>query len=116
VPGHLEQILDNLIDNALEATPASGTVDLRVSRAAGAVEVHVSDTGRGMSEPDRLRAFDAFWTNGNGSRSSSTGLGLAIAEQLARACHGSLRLDRAPTGGIDAVVEFPSATAPASTT
>ncbi|MEY2571669.1 MAG: hypothetical protein QOE63_2019 [Acidimicrobiaceae bacterium] len=104
VPGHLDQILDNLIDNALEATPAGGTIDVRAVRANGTIELHVSDSGPGMSDDDRRRAFDPFWTRANG-----TGLGLAIAEQLARSCNGSLRLEHAPTGGIDAVAQFPVA-------
>ena len=107
VPGHLEQILDNLIDNALEASEPHTTVALRALTVAASVEVHVVDEGHGMSETDRRRAFDPFWQGPDGHSRGSTGLGLAIVEQLARACRGSITLERAPSGGIDAVVRFP---------
>jgi signal transduction histidine kinase len=107
VPGHLEQILDNLVDNALEASDPRTAVVLRALRVATTVEVHVIDEGHGMSETDRRRAFDPFWQGADGHSTGSTGLGLAIAEQLARACRGSITLQRAASGGIDAVARFP---------
>lgn len=110
VPGHLEQILDNLIDNALDACPAGGSVALRVATLSDAIELHVSDTGPGMTEDERRRAFDPFWQNPNGESSGSSGLGLAIAQQLARSSRGSISLETSPSGGVDAVVRFPALT------
>lgn len=99
-PGHLEQILDNLIDNALDASPAGSSIELRVVGN----EVHVIDHGRGMTDDERHRAFDPFWRgSGNG-----TGLGLAIVDQLARSNDATIVLNRSSTGGIDAVVRFAS--------
>ena len=106
VPGHLEQILDNLIDNALDVSPAESTVTLRSERVGGYVEIHVIDEGPGMSEEERRDAFAPFWQSATGRRAGSSGLGLAIAQQLAWASQGSLRLDRSARGGIDAVVRF----------
>ncbi len=106
VPGHLEQILDNLIDNALEVSPPESTVTLGSARVGGYVEIHVSDEGPGMTEEDRRAAFAPFWQSPTGRRAGSSGLGLAIAQQLARTSQGSLRLDQSPRGGIDAVVSF----------
>ena len=106
VPGHLEQILDNLIDNALDVSPPDSTVTLRSARVGGFVEIHVIDEGPGMTEEERRDAFAPFWQSATGRRAGSSGLGLAIAQQLARASQGSLRLDRSPRGGIDAVVRF----------
>ena len=107
VPGHLEQIIDNLVDNALDASRPGGTVDLTATRVDGVVEVHVVDQGTGMSDDERVHAFDPFW-RGPGSR-EGTGLGLAIVDQLARASRGTVALERSGSGGIDAVVRFPSA-------
>jgi signal transduction histidine kinase len=107
VPGHLEQILDNLIDNALEASEPHTTVVLRAVVVAASIELHVIDEGHGMSETERRRAFDPFWQGPDGRSTGGTGLGLAIAEQLARACRGSITLQRAPSGGIDALVRLP---------
>ena len=106
VPGHLEQILDNLIDNALDVSPPDSTVTLRSARVGGFVEIHVIDEGPGMTEQERRDAFAPFWQSATGGRAGSSGLGLAIAQQLARASQGSLRLDPSPRGGIDAVVRF----------
>ncbi|MEO5680848.1 MAG: HAMP domain-containing sensor histidine kinase [Acidimicrobiales bacterium] len=107
VPGHLEQILDNLIDNALEASQPGGTVDLHAAQISQTIEIHVTDVGRGMTNSERAHAFDPFWQSPHGHASGSTGLGLAIAQQLARACSATITLDPSPAGGIDAIVRLP---------
>ncbi len=104
-PGHLEQVLDNLLANALDATPAAGSVSLQAVRVGDAIEVHVIDDGPGMSSADRTRAFDRFWRR-EGAPHGGTGLGLAIVAQLARMSGGTARLDASPSGGIDAVVRL----------
>ena len=104
-PGFLEQVLDNLLSNALDATPPGGTVSLRTERVGDEVEVHVVDTGPGMSATDRARAFDRFWRKDESAR-DGTGLGLAIAAQLVRASGGATWLDEAEGGGVDAVVRL----------
>lgn len=109
VPGHLEQVLDNLIDNALEATPAGGTVSLHAGRAGPSVELHVIDTGPGMTPDERARAFDPFWQGTSANRTGTTGLGLAIVEQLVRASGGTITLGSSPSGGVDAVVRLATA-------
>jgi signal transduction histidine kinase len=108
VPGHLEQILDNLIDNALEASPPGGTIVLRATSVGDGVEVHVIDEGRGMTDDELRRAFDPFWQGPGGQATGSTGLGLAIAEQLVRASRGTITLTRSPAGGVDAAIRFPT--------
>jgi signal transduction histidine kinase len=105
--GHLEQILDNLVDNALEATPAGGTVELSAALVDGAVEVHVRDDGAGMSVDELRHAFVPFW-RGRGAGSSGTGLGVAIVDQLARASGGTAALRSSTGGGVDAVIRLPA--------
>lgn len=104
-PGYLEQVLDNLLANALDATPEGGTVTLAGGRDGDAVEIHVVDTGPGMSAEERTRAFDRFWQK-DGEPHEGAGLGLAIVAQLVRASGGSARLEAAPGGGLDAVVRL----------
>jgi signal transduction histidine kinase len=106
VPGHLEQILDNLIDNAVDVTPEGGTVQLAFASTGRAVEIHVADEGPGMSDEERRRAFDPFWQGGNRHANGSAGLGLAIVEQLARGSGGTVALHPSAAGGIDAVVRL----------
>ena len=108
VPGHLEQILDNLIDNAVDVTPPGGTVQLAFSIVGPLVEIHVADEGPGMSADERRRAFDPFWQGSNRQANGSAGLGLAIVEQLARGSGGSIALHPSESGGIDATVRVPA--------
>lgn len=113
-PGHLEQVLDNLLANALDATPAGGTVTLRTLVLADTVEVHVIDSGPGMTPNERARAFDRFWRP-EGSTAEGTGLGLAIVDQLIRVSGGEVELVAGKDSGIDAVVRLEAATPPRRT-
>jgi signal transduction histidine kinase len=108
VPGDLEQVVDNLIDNALGATDPGHSVTLAAHRENGSIEIHVIDDGRGMSDVDRAHAFDPFWRGADTAWSDGTGLGLAIAAQLTRASRGTLTLERSKSGGIDAAVRVPA--------
>lgn len=109
IPGALEQILDNLLANALRVSPPATTITLATTHTAQAVELHVIDQGPGMSEADRRRAFDRFW-RASDTHHDGTGLGLPIVEQLTRASGGHVALDPAPGRGIDAVVRLRPAT------
>jgi DNA-binding response OmpR family regulator len=63
-PGHLEQILGNLLANAVEASPPGHGIEVGVTESDSAVTVHVRDHGTGLSEQERQRAFDRFWQSG----------------------------------------------------
>jgi signal transduction histidine kinase len=102
-PERLEQVLDNLIANALEAAPPASAVTISTRRARGRIELHVRDEGPGLTAEERARAFDRFWRGRNGSGS---GLGLAIVRRLVVADGGDVELLPAPGGGIDAVVRL----------
>jgi signal transduction histidine kinase len=105
-PDAVEQILDNLVSNALDAAPASTTVVVRVEQNGDEVAIHVVDEGPGLDPTEREQAFNRFW---RGRRDTAgTGLGLAIVRRLAEAAGGSARLDEGPGGrGLDAVVCLP---------
>lgn len=109
-PGALEQVLDNLIANALEAAPPGSAVNLSAQRTEGAIRVDVSDHGPGMAPGARAHAFDRFW-RGREDRSGS-GLGLAIVKSLVEADSGSVELGEAPTGGLRVRVVLPETTTP----
>lgn len=109
VPGAPEQIIDNLIDNALDVSPSGGELRLELRRgAADAVEIHVIDDGPGLGPEEREAAFGRFW-RGRRATAGGSGLGLAIVRQLAQAGGGTAELRAAESGGIDAVVRFRSA-------
>lgn len=111
LPDALEQIIDNLLSNALRVSPPQTTITLATAWAHGApatVELHVIDQGPGMSEEQRRRAFDRFW-RAHDADHEGTGLGLPIVKQLARASRGEVTLQAAPGGGLDAVVRLRTA-------
>ncbi|MEU1461133.1 HAMP domain-containing sensor histidine kinase [Streptomyces sp. NPDC005727] len=102
LPGALEQVIDNLVANALRVSPPGTTVTLH--RAPGA-ELHIIDQGPGMTEADRARAFDRFW-RAAGSHHDGTGLGLPIVRHLVQASGGDITLHSTPGTGLDAAVRL----------
>ncbi len=105
----IEQVLGNLLSNALRHTPNGGQVICRLQRAPGApqaIEFSVADSGPGIPVEALTRVFDRFYRvdRGRARADGGTGLGLAIVKQLVKTHGGSVRADNLPTGG--AVVTF----------
>lgn len=108
VAGDLEQILDNLLANALDASPVGSTITVTLQPARrDRLEIHVLDEGPGLSDEERARAFDRFW-QGPGRHGGHSGLGLAIVRQLAQRNGVSVELAPGPGRGLDAVVHLRS--------
>ncbi|WP_406482205.1 sensor histidine kinase [Streptomyces sp. NBC_01615] len=112
VRGTLEQIIDNLLSNALRVSPPGTTITLAAATAqAGSdstpltVELHVMDQGPGMTETERHRAFDRFWRAAD-AHHDGTGLGLSMVQRLTHASGGEVTLNATPGGGLDAVVRL----------
>jgi signal transduction histidine kinase len=109
VAGALEQILDNLLSNALCVSPPGTTITLTTAAAVAdgsrTVALHVIDQGPGMTEADRQRAFDRFWRAAD-AHPDGTGLGLSMVQRLTHASGGDVSLHAAPGGGLDAVVRL----------
>ena len=106
--GVIDQALDNLIANAIDATPAGSAITLAAQRADDMVELHVTDQGPGMTDTQRRRAFDRFWRAGTTDH-NGFGLGLPIVQRLVTASGGTIDLRDAPGGGLDAVIRLPTA-------
>ncbi|HEX5043868.1 MAG TPA: HAMP domain-containing sensor histidine kinase [Candidatus Polarisedimenticolaceae bacterium] len=107
----LRQVLGNLLDNALTATPAGGRVWLRVGAANGSVSFEVADTGPGVPADKRDAVFEPFLRL-DGARARGTGgagLGLAIVRRWVEAHGGRVALDEAPGGGARVRVSLPAA-------
>jgi len=109
--GHLEQVLDNLIANALEALSAGCHVAVTATTTAAGAQITVADDGPGMSAEDRERAFLRFTT----SNPNGTGLGLAIVHRLVTSNGGTARLAETPGGGLTAILDFPGVPATGGT-
>ena len=105
VSGHgwlLRELLSNLVDNAIKYTPAGGSVTircgtrLRSAEGAGAF-LQVEDDGPGVPPAERARVLQRFYRV-PGTEGEGTGLGLPIADEIARAHGATLVLDVGPSG------------------
>ena len=99
--GRVEQVLDNLLSNALDASPPGTKIVVSVRDGL----LQVTDEGSGLSSEQRDRAFDRFW---RASKAPGSGLGLSIARRLVEVDGGTIELRAAATGGVDAVVRYPA--------
>ena len=114
-PKRLQQIMLNLLTNALKFTPAGGEISVRCESEDGRVRITVSDTGIGIP-PDYLpRIFSPFVQVEGAAVSSSSsqgvGLGLAISRDLARAMNGDVAVDSRPGEGSSFHIDLPAAQA-----
>ncbi|MFI5883607.1 ATP-binding protein [Streptomyces sp. NPDC051554] len=103
-PGHLEQVLDNVLSNALEVSPDGATITVRSELRGDGVELTVADEGPGMSDADKSRAFDRFWRGQGLTGRSGSGLGLAVVRQLVTDDGGTVALRDAPDSGLSVVI------------
>lgn len=104
----LRALLRNLVDNAIRYTPVMGTVTIELSRSDKSAEIAISDTGPGMTEEVRHKAFARFFRGDNVPETTGTGLGLAIAHRAAERLGAGLALEDGRTGsGLTVVVVFP---------
>jgi signal transduction histidine kinase len=108
-PNLLRQVIENLVDNAVQAMSSGGalTVTLVNAESDGArgVELQIQDTGEGMDTGVRSRALDPFFT----TRPSGTGLGLAIVSRIVDAHGGSILIKSQPGTGTVMHVFLPQA-------
>jgi signal transduction histidine kinase len=103
--GSLDQVLDNLFSNALHVLRPGGRITVEALPRETNVELHISDTGPGMSAEHRARALDRFWRAGPAG--TGTGLGLAIVNRLITADGGAVELRQAAAGGLDVTLTLP---------
>jgi signal transduction histidine kinase len=111
-PDAVERMLSNLLDNARQATPAGGRIDVTMRVVGGQVWIEVADTGPGVAAQDAERIFNRFVrgdpARSRGSTGSGTGLGLPIARALARGHGGDLSCrPRASGNGACFVLSLP---------
>ncbi|VAV89635.1 hypothetical protein MNBD_ACTINO01-2043, partial [hydrothermal vent metagenome] len=105
VPDGLEQVLDNLLDNAIRYSPPGGVVTVSVERELdGSCLISVADTGPGVPDEDIERLFDRFWRGA--SDQPGTGLGLAIVDHLVTRAGGTVSASETPGGGLTVTVRL----------
>jgi signal transduction histidine kinase len=107
IPGALEQVIDNYIDNALGIVPANSTITVKISVESELTKISVIDEGPGIPEADIAKAFNRFWRARSDTHGS--GLGLAIVDRLATASGGRAELVNLSPKGLSADAYFPTA-------
>jgi signal transduction histidine kinase len=107
-PQRFEQIISNLVGNAIRYVPEGGKVWITADETQDRLKINVNDNGKGMSSEDLPYIFERFWRKDK-SRSRAlggTGLGLAIAKHLVEAQGGTIGASNLPEGGLQVVIEF----------
>lgn len=107
-PQRTEQVIGNLVGNALRYIPAGGKVWLVLEETENSVRLFVNDNGLGVPREDLPYLFDRFWRKekSRARLSGGTGLGLAITKQLVEAQGGTIEARNLPEGGLQVVIEW----------
>jgi two-component system, OmpR family, sensor histidine kinase KdpD len=109
----IEQVLVNLLENAVKYTPPGSPVQIRARKCPTGVEIVVADRGPGIPAGEEQRIFEKFYRV-NGGQGGGVGLGLAICRGIVMAHGGQLFVDRRPGGGAEFRFQLPVDGAPPS--
>jgi signal transduction histidine kinase len=105
----LEQVLDNLIENAIKFTPAGGAITLGGDTWKDRIRITISDTGVGIPEDLRQRVFEKYFqiTNTRQDQTTGLGLGLAICQEIVQRHGGEIEIHDTPGGGATFMIFLP---------
>jgi len=101
----LQQVLLNLLTNALQASPVGGLITVSGWRAGKWAELRVTDNGPGIAKEMRTVLFEPFRT----SKARGAGLGLSVCKKIIDGCGGSIEVKNGPGGGAEFMVRLPVA-------
>ncbi len=105
----LEQVLTNLLENAMKFSPDGGTIEVGVAaRRDGTIELSVRDHGQGIPPQSRERIFDRFYQGHEDMHASGMGLGLWISSEIVALHGGRIAVESPPDGGTRFVVILPA--------
>ena len=105
---HLRRLIFNLLDNAFKYTPDGGNVTVNISRAGKIIRLNISDSGIGISKENLPRIFEQFYREEQkGEKKKGVGLGLSIAQAIAKAHNGEIKVDSQLSHGTTFTVILP---------
>ena len=104
----MRELLSNLVDNAVKYSHEGGTVTIRCGRRGGEAFLEVEDDGPGVAQAEMPRVLERFYRV-QGTQGEGNGLGLAIADEIARLHHSQLQLQPGAGGrGLKVTLAFPA--------
>ena len=111
----IEQVITNIVSNAVKYTPDGGRIDLQVGTSGPNVFVRVTDNGIGIPEKDLPRLFDRFYRvdKARSRESGGTGLGLSIAQEILNQHKGRIEISSEYGKGTSVLITMPAAEAQA---
>ncbi len=111
----IEQVITNIVSNAVKYTPDGGKIDMLVGTSGRNVFVRVTDNGIGIPEKDLPRLFDRFYRvdKARSRESGGTGLGLSIAQEILNQHKGSIEISSEYGKGTSVLITMPAAEAQA---
>ncbi len=104
-----EQVITNIITNAIKYTPSGGAVTISTMYVFGCIVIKVKDTGIGISEENLKHIFERFYRvdKARSREMGGTGLGLAIAKEIVEAHNGTITIKSIPEFGTDVMIKLP---------
>ncbi|MBQ2725172.1 MAG: cell wall metabolism sensor histidine kinase WalK, partial [Clostridia bacterium] len=106
----IEQVVINIMSNAIKYTPEGGHIDIRLTRGRGdRILLRVTDNGVGIPEEDMAHLFERFYRveKSRNQDAGGTGLGLAIAKEITEAHGGRISVESEPGVGTSVLLELP---------
>jgi two-component system sensor histidine kinase KdpD len=107
-PVQIDQVLTNVLENAVDQSPPNGRIDISAARVGDAIEIRIADEGPGIPAADRERVFGAFARGEGRDARPGSGLGLAIARAIVTSHGGRIHIEAAPNGGTVVVMSLPT--------
>jgi two-component system phosphate regulon sensor histidine kinase PhoR len=105
----IEQVMLNLVHNAIKFTPPDGTITVKAERDGQMLKASIIDTGSGIPEADLARLFERFYKADKARRSDGTGLGLAITKHIVQSHGGDVTAESEPGSGSTFIFTLPIA-------